>query len=105
MTFWSNHGHLEHQIGKVAMRHFFRGVEVLLCINISIKNYKKELHVWGFGRATSQSQQKVLFLRKIAAVASKIGLNYLLEVEGEMSCFPRSFWFGMYPCSCCEPAR
>ena len=37
MTFWSNHGHLEHQIGKVAMRHFLSDLEVLLCISIPIR--------------------------------------------------------------------
>ena len=36
MTFWSNHGHFEHQNGKVAFRIFLSGLEVLLCIYIPV---------------------------------------------------------------------
>ena len=36
MTFWSNHGHLEHQFSEVEFRIFLSGLEVLLCIYIPV---------------------------------------------------------------------
>ena len=40
-----NHGHLEHQIGKVAMRNFLSGLEVLLCITIAIRIANNPAHL------------------------------------------------------------
>ena len=37
MIFWSNHGHFEHQNGKVAFRIFWSGLGMLLCIMIPIE--------------------------------------------------------------------
>ena len=40
-----NHGHLEHQIGKVAMRNFLSGLEVLLCTAITIRIANNPAHL------------------------------------------------------------
>ena len=45
MTFWSNHGHLEHQFGEVEFRIFLSDLEVLLFISIPIRIANNDSHL------------------------------------------------------------
>ena len=68
MTFWSNHGHLEHQFGKFEFRDFSSGLEVLLCITIPIRIANNPAHLEGIPLITENHPRS----REIAVVSVEL---------------------------------